>query len=280
MSVKSGKLRVRLLSAAVALAAVMGLPVGASSPAFAVADSSTSPGIGFTPFGVADWDDDGLQDMIARQDSTGELWLYPGVGAGLSSSPIRIGTNFQGYTPFGLADWDGDGHTDLVIRNDTSGDLIFYTGHGGRAELTGDDRVPLGANFQGYTSFGLADWDGDGHTDLIIRQDSDGELLRYAGHSRRSPLVAADRIGIGSVAPGPTFAITSDGQQDLFITAVGTPNAVITVAGNVDLDLSGQVAIPVAPGVRLIGDRTGVRKGPRSFTTTFPSVLLTIGTAR
>ncbi|MEV7289794.1 VCBS repeat-containing protein, partial [Streptomyces sp. NPDC093252] len=32
----------------------------------------------FTPFGIADWDRDGRQDIITRNDTTGDLWLYPG----------------------------------------------------------------------------------------------------------------------------------------------------------------------------------------------------------
>jgi hypothetical protein len=32
----------------------------------------------YTFAGVADWDRDGHQDIITRQDTTGDLWLYPG----------------------------------------------------------------------------------------------------------------------------------------------------------------------------------------------------------
>jgi VCBS repeat protein len=222
--VEMRRFRWKILSAAVTVAAVTGLVVGGELPAFADPTANTLPGIGYTPFGLADWDGDGQQDAIARQDSTGDLWLYPGVGGGLSSSPILIGTGFGGYTSFGLADWDGDGHTDLVVRRDDSGDVALYTGHGGR-----------------------------------------------------NPLVPSDRTTITSTTPGPTFAITSGDQQDLFVQAIGTPNAVVTIAGNVDLDLSGLASIPVAPGVRIIGDRTKVAKGPRIFTTTFPSILLAVG---
>ena len=32
-------------------------------------------------FGVADWDGDGYADVIARNGTTGDLWLYPGLAA-------------------------------------------------------------------------------------------------------------------------------------------------------------------------------------------------------
>jgi hypothetical protein len=55
-----------------------------------------------------------------------------------------------------------------------------------------------------------------------------------------------------------------------------TPNAVVRVAGNVDLDLTGVGWIPVATGVQLIGDRSVNPKGPRLFTTTFANTLFSI----
>ncbi|SEO47066.1 FG-GAP-like repeat-containing protein [Actinacidiphila rubida] len=78
-------------------------------------------------------------------------------------------------------------------------------------------------------------------------------------------------------AAAPAFSITSDNQQDLFVQAIATPDAVVHIAGNVDLDLTGRESLPVAPGVRILGDRTLRPQGPRLFTTSFPSLLLSVG---
>jgi len=50
----------------------------------------------FTPFGVADWDRDGHRDIIARDDATTKLWLYPGQSVrGYSGAPrAQIGNGF------------------------------------------------------------------------------------------------------------------------------------------------------------------------------------------
>jgi Right handed beta helix region len=53
---------------------------------------------------------------------------------------------------------------------------------------------------------------------------------------------------------------------------------VVRIAGNLNLDLSGMSSLIVAPGVQILGDRMAVRLGPRLFTTTFPRVLLQVGT--
>ncbi|MEU1286932.1 trypsin-like serine protease, partial [Kitasatospora sp. NPDC005856] len=106
----------------------------------------------YTPFGVADWDRDGHQDIIARNDASGDLLLYPGESSrGYSSAqPVRIGNGWQGFTPFGVADWDGDGHQDIVVRNDASGDLLLYPGESSRGYSSAQP-VRIGNGWQGFT---------------------------------------------------------------------------------------------------------------------------------
>ena len=51
---------------------------------------------GYTPFGITDWDRDGHQDIVARHDSSGDLWLYPGESRRgyTSRAPVRIGNGW------------------------------------------------------------------------------------------------------------------------------------------------------------------------------------------
>jgi hypothetical protein len=58
---------------------------------------------GFTSFGATDWDRDGHQDIITRQDSTGDLWLYPGDSrrGPAQTSRVKIGNGWTGFTSFG-----------------------------------------------------------------------------------------------------------------------------------------------------------------------------------
>ncbi|MEU9833765.1 hypothetical protein AB0D67_19775 [Streptosporangium sp. NPDC048047] len=47
-------------------------------------------------FGATDWDRDGHQDLITRQDTTGDLLLYPGQSTrGYSTTPpVKIGNGW------------------------------------------------------------------------------------------------------------------------------------------------------------------------------------------
>ena len=44
----------------------------------------------YTFFGLADWDRDGHQDIVARENATGHLWLYPSESKRRYSSAQRV----------------------------------------------------------------------------------------------------------------------------------------------------------------------------------------------
>ena len=48
--------------------------------------------------GAGDWDRDGQYDVIAREDTTGALWLYPGDGIGGFLAPRQVGNGWVGFT--------------------------------------------------------------------------------------------------------------------------------------------------------------------------------------
>jgi Trypsin/FG-GAP-like repeat len=175
----------------------------------------------YTPFGVADWDRDGHQDIVARQDATGDGWLYPGQSVrGFSGLPrVKIGNGWNGYTSFGVADWDRDGHRDLIAREDATGDLWLYPGQSVRG-YSSVQRVKIGNGWNGYMFFGVADWDRDGHQDILTRNDVSGDLWLYPGQSVRGYSSASPvRLGWGpSWSAYSSFGVTDydrDGHQDL-----------------------------------------------------------------
>jgi hypothetical protein len=77
-----------------------------------------------------------------------------------------------------------------------------------------------------------------------------------------------------------SFSVTTASKPADFVHAITTGGAIVHVAGDVDLDLSGLDTLRVASGVQLLGDRRVVPAGPRLFTTTFPKVLLTAGSTQ
>jgi Concanavalin A-like lectin/glucanases superfamily/FG-GAP-like repeat len=89
---------------------------------------------GYTPFGTIDWDRDGKPDMIARDPSSGQLWLYMGSGTRgyYTGTPYRyeIGSGWGGYLALTTPDVNGDGKADIVAQQPSVTDWFYYPGSG------------------------------------------------------------------------------------------------------------------------------------------------------
>ncbi|MFG3495544.1 FG-GAP-like repeat-containing protein [Streptomyces sp. NPDC047928] len=139
-------------------------------------DVLTSPG---------DLTGDGRADLLARQASTGDMYLYADNGAGALKTVGRVAANWKSYRAvFGAGDLDGDGHGD-VLAVDGANSLWRYDG---TATGTLKPRVLVFGNNWGNgrnTFVGVGDVTGDGRADLISRHTA-GYLYRNDGRGNGS----------------------------------------------------------------------------------------------
>ncbi|MFD8756283.1 transglycosylase family protein, partial [Kitasatospora sp. NPDC059577] len=124
---------------------------------------------------AADFTGDGKADIVARDDSTGNLmmWVH---NAGASYSAPKVvsgGWNFSGTT---VGDFNGDGKADIVAKG-TDGNLDMWYGNGD-GTFGAPHKVTGGWDF---TQTAAADFDGDGKVDLIAK-GSDGNLRMWPGN--------------------------------------------------------------------------------------------------
>jgi hypothetical protein len=120
---------------------------------------------------------------------------------------------------------------------------------------------------------------GEDGSATLTPQNSGAYFLRALLNGRFASFGSASvTVGLPEVNGRTTVEITQPSQNALFAQAIGVPDAVVRVAGYLDLDLSYMADIPVAPGVEIIGERARYPRGPRLFTTSFPRRLLDIGT--
>ncbi|OKK02909.1 hypothetical protein AMK26_22830 [Streptomyces sp. CB03234] len=149
-------------------------------------DVLTSPG---------DLTGDGRADLVARQSSTGDMYLYADDGAGKLKARGRIGTNWKPYRAvFGAGDINGDGLGDLLAV-DSANTLWRYDG---TASGTVKPRAAVfAANWAtGRNAFaGAGDITGDGKPDLLSRNAA-GDLLRNSGNGTGS-FGSTTKIGTG-----------------------------------------------------------------------------------
>ncbi|MFF8375238.1 FG-GAP-like repeat-containing protein [Streptomyces sp. NPDC015661] len=166
-----------------------------------------------------DFSRDGREDVIAREKSTGKLWLYPGTGTGSLGTRKLIGTGgWNGMTRItAVGDLSRDGRADLLAVERSTGKLWLYpgtsTGTLGARKLIGTG----GWNSMNALA-GPGDTNGDGRVDLMAREASTGKLWLYPGTSTGT-LGARKLIGSGGWNVMDTFIavgdFSGDGRVDL-----------------------------------------------------------------
>jgi hypothetical protein len=119
-----------------------------------------------TAFTVADFDGDGLPDLVVG-DTYGKVRHYRHAGTKGEprfAGPVLLGDLKIRMVPF-AADWDGDGRPD-VVGSAASGEVVWWRNLGGNRfdaqAVIKVPPVPYGP------SVAVADWNGDGDPDLVV----------------------------------------------------------------------------------------------------------------
>ncbi|MFD8818016.1 FG-GAP repeat domain-containing protein [Streptomyces sp. NPDC059627] len=127
---------------------------------------------------------DGRPDLIARNASTGAVYLYKGTSTGKLAARVKLYDNWKGYKKIvGTGDITGDGRADLLAQ-DTSNNVYRYDGKG---DGTFAARVKVLSNWGGsYNAVvGVGDITDDGRPDLVSR-DTSGNVWRNSGDGKGS----------------------------------------------------------------------------------------------
>lgn len=157
--------------------------------------AALKPSTPYTSLGTSGWNQydiltapgdvnkDGWPDLVARNSSTGTVYLYKGTSTGTLSARVQLYANWKTYKKVvGAGDLNGDGIGDLVAQ-DTANNLYRYYGTGNG---TFGARAKVFSNWGGsYNVIVGGDITGDGKADLVSR-DSAGNVWRNNGDGKGS----------------------------------------------------------------------------------------------
>jgi hypothetical protein len=163
-------------------------------------------GTGPSSVAVADFNGDGIPDLVVTNYNGNNVSVLLGNGDGTFQSPVNFDT---GMNPDSVAvgDFNGDGNTDLVVANRNSRTVSVLLGNG---DATFQAPVPYTAGAGPFCVL-VADLNGDGILDLAVANQNDNMVSvllgngdgtfqgarNYAAGSRPWLVVAADFNGDG-----------------------------------------------------------------------------------
>jgi hypothetical protein len=141
---------------------------------------------------MGDFTANGFSDVLARNNTTGQLSLYTGQAS--TVDPARtIGTGWTSMnTIVRIGDWNRDGRDDILARETSTGYLWFYPGTGSGF----GSRKKVGSGWGRMKEMTpIGDFTGDGVPDLVA-VDATGTMWLYPGRSAIS-FGTKTRIGGG-----------------------------------------------------------------------------------
>jgi len=127
--------------------------------------------------GSADFNADGLLDVLIRDDTTGAdiIMTGPAANSDLLSLP---GTGTADWVSTAVADFDGDHAPDILLMNRQTQGLRIQLMNG----LVPAETIDMPAEYQpaGWQTATIGDIDGDGSNDLLLRNDGTGEEVFWS----------------------------------------------------------------------------------------------------
>lgn len=128
-----------------------------------------------------DFTGDGKSDLVAREQSTGNVYVFRHSGRVNGSltfdQKILVLQGAQNFTWMGVNDVTGDSIADLVARL-SDGTLVTYPGVGGLNGLgTFEPAVVVGSGWNIVNQIQLSDVTGDGYADISGVWSTTGELF-------------------------------------------------------------------------------------------------------
>ena len=196
---------------------------------------------GWLLVGSADFDHNGVPDLVYQNTQTGQVNVNYYGGAGgttfIGYACLSCGIDTTGWSVVGVADMNGDGFPDLIYQNTQTHQVnVDYYGGSGGATFTGYACLSCGIDTTGWQVKAVADFDGNGTPDLVYQNQTTNQVnVDYYGGSGGATFIGYACLSCGIDTTGWQVAGAVDMNAD------GIPDLIYqnTQTGQVNVDYYG-----------------------------------------
>jgi FG-GAP-like repeat len=165
---------------------------------------------------VGDFDEDGIQDLVATNTSLNNVAVLLGKGDGTFKTAVSYSTNASGnlgQQPWNVVvgDLDGDGHLDLAVASDNAGSITILLGNG---DGTFQTATYVDSGAQQVGSVAVADFDGDGKLDLATTSAPDNAVYVLLNTTSRRNGFSFGTATKNTMNSGPYYLTIGDFDRD------------------------------------------------------------------
>jgi hypothetical protein len=128
--------------------------------------------------GIGDFNGDGNSDVLWRQDGSGQVYVWEMNGQQVQAEgAVQHAPVTNDWQVEGIGDFNGDGKSDVLWRQDGSGQVYVWEMNGQQVQTEGAvQHAPVTNDWHVQS---VNDFNGDGKSDVLWRQDGSGQLYLW-----------------------------------------------------------------------------------------------------
>jgi hypothetical protein len=135
----------------------------------------------YSAVGVADFNDDGVSDILFENNTSGDTGYYQmNYSSGTLQAWNDIWVASTAYSVVGIGDFNFDGTSDILYRDNATGDTGYYQMYNAvDSAFEHPGWNDIGASSTAYDVVGVGDFNGDGGSDILYRNNATGDTGFY-----------------------------------------------------------------------------------------------------